>query len=191
VSKATRAERDLADQLDAIYETLPTIVCQGKCAIACGAVPLTEAEARRLQVVTHQKPRTVLGFKALADFVPGREIERCIYLTDRDRCRAYAVRPLICRVWGLVSSLSCHHGCVPDRWLSESEFLRLAQAVERIGGRQLRTALNGLVNHGDSFTRIGSPTRPETEILDNAERVRGLRAVHGGRILLADKRYDP
>jgi len=192
MSKASRAERDVAEQLDAIYAALPKVACQGKCAIACGAVPLTDAEARRLQVVTHRKPRTVLGFQALVDFVPGRQIERCIYLTERDRCSAYDVRPLICRVWGVVSSLSCMHGCVPDRWLSESEFLRLAQAVERIGGgRLLRTALGGLVDHGDSFVRIGPPTRPEAEVAANAERVRGLRALHGGRILLADRRYDP
>jgi len=190
MSKASRrAVRDVAAQLDAIYARLPTVACQGKCAIACGAIPLTDAEARRLQVVTHRKPRTVLGFNGLVDFVPERAIERCIYLTEHDRCSAYAVRPLICRVWGVVSTLSCHHGCVPDRWLSESDFLRLAQAVERIGGgRQLRTALSGLTLHGDSFGRIGKPTVPEAEVLANAERTRGLRALHGGRIMIALRR---
>jgi len=131
--------------LDRLYAELPTIHCQGRCGIACGPLPLTDLEARRLQLTTHVKPRTVI--KLLADGAPHTEKprERCVYLTAADRCSAYAVRPLICRAWGLVKMLSCMHGCVPDRWLSDFELLRLAETVERLGGgRVVRTTPEGL-----------------------------------------------
>jgi Fe-S-cluster containining protein len=55
---------------------------------------------------------------------------------DRGRglCRAYHVRPAICRLWGVVRSLACPHGCVPERWLSDDEgyrFIRRAMALGR------------------------------------------------------------
>jgi len=179
---------DTFAQLDALYAELPAIACQGKCAIACGSIPLAPAEARRLQLVTHKKPRTVPGLVALSDFAPPELRERCVYLTTNERCSAYAVRPLLCRAWGLIRSLSCMHGCVPDHWLKDTDFLRLAQAVERLGGGMLlRTAPDGLVHVDGSFSRVGPITRSAAEIEENAERTRSLRALHGGRILLATK----
>lgn len=187
MSKAGKLATAFA-QLDAIYAELPTIACQGACAIACGPIPLTDLEARRLQLATHVKPRTVI--KLLVDGGVERPRERCIYLED-DRCRVYAVRPLICRAWGLVRMLSCMRGCLPDRWLKDTEFVRLAQAVERLGGgRVIRTGPDGLTAvPGERFGGIVT-TRSDAEIEAHSERVRSLRALHGGRIILADRRID-
>ncbi|HEV2379781.1 MAG TPA: hypothetical protein VG206_08280 [Terriglobia bacterium] len=33
----------------------------------------------------------------------------------------YGVRPLICRLWGLVKAMRCPHGCEPEQWLSDEE----------------------------------------------------------------------
>jgi Fe-S-cluster containining protein len=176
-------------QLDALYAELPPIVCQGRCAIACGAIPLTDLEARRLQLATHTQPRTRPGLVALQNFAPPQLRERCVYLTPEDRCSVYAIRPLICRVWGLVRMLSCMHGCVPDRWLQDVEFLRLAQRVERIaGGRVVRTGPQGLEHTpGESFASVGvgAPLRSAAAIERTAERTRTLRALHGGRVIVA------
>jgi uncharacterized protein len=175
-------------KLDAIYAELPTIACKGECAIACGAIPLSDLEARRLQLATHQKPRTRPGLDALSDFATAPMRERCIYLTDRDRCSVYTIRPLICRAWGLLRMLSCMHGCVPDRWLKDQEFLRLAQRIEALGrgAGVLRTGPQGLEHvEGESFLAMGQPTRSAERIEADAERTRGLRALHGGRIILA------
>jgi Fe-S-cluster containining protein len=173
VSKPSRAERVVAAQLDALYAELPTIACQGRCAVSCkGGIPLTDHEAKRLQMATHRKPRTD------AD-------GRCVYLNAAERCDAYAVRPLMCRAWGLVASLSCMHGCVPDRWLPAVEFLRIAQAIERLGGgRLIQTVPEGLALYGDSFARLMVTTSP-AGVAAQEERVRHLRALHGGRILAA------
>src|SRR3982751_2209804 len=117
--------------LDAIYAQLPTVQCQGQCAVGCGPVPLTDLEGQRLQAATHQKPRTIPLTPDFALVGQPTPRERCVYLTPAARCAAYAVRPLLCRVWGTVKMLSCMHGCLPDRWLTEREFVALAAAVER------------------------------------------------------------
>jgi uncharacterized protein len=185
MSKATAADRARFAQLDALYAELPTVACQGLCAIGCGAIPLTDLEARRLQLATHVKPRTVPGI--VTDGGAPRPAERCIYLRQ-DCCTVYAARPLICRVWGVVQMLSCPRGCLPDRWLSDLEFVRIAQAVERLGGgRVLRTGADGLSHiPGESFCALRpAPGRTAAAIEADAERTRGLRALHGGRILSA------
>jgi len=180
MSKPGRKLHAAFAKLDAAYATLPTLACRGLCSVACGPIVLTDVEARRLQLATHRAPRTV-------------EDNRCVYLTPAGRCSAYDVRPLICRAWGLVRMLSCHHGCLPDRWLADDEFLRLAQAVEALGGgRVLRTTDAGLEHvAGESFGRIGPVTRSPASIERQSERVRGLRALFGGRILAAVDRNDP
>src|SRR2546429_6087610 len=30
------------------------------------------------------------------------------------RCTVYEVRPMICRLWGMVEGMQCPHGCVPE-----------------------------------------------------------------------------
>lgn len=188
--KISRRDREAFAALDAIYAQMPSILCTGKCAGACGAIPLTDLEARRLQLAGHQKARTL---PMAATDQDGAAQQRCIYLTPTNRCSVYAARPLICRAYGLVRMLSCPFGCVPDRWLKDLDFLHLAHAIERIGGgRVLRTGPDGLSHEpGESYTRIeaeralGPPRFSPEQMERNSERTRGLRALHGGRILIA------
>lgn len=185
--KAAAKLAALAERLDALYARLPAIACRGECAVACGSIVLTKLEGRRLQVATHIKPRTVFLPVAIVDAHGDRRHERCIYLDARDRCRAYAVRPFICRVFGLVRLLSCPRGCVPDAWLRETEFAAIAREVEALGGgRVLQTTAHGLVDTGQHFSAL-HPQRPEADIDADAERTRSLRALHGGRIVFAGK----
>lgn len=176
--------------LEAIYARLPAVPCKGLCAIGCGTMSLTDLEARRLQVTAHVKPRTVI--KVLADGPPSTERprQRCIYLTPADRCSVYAQRPLICRIWGAVKGLSCPHGCVPDRWLTELEFVAIASEVERLGGgRLLETCEGGLTVAPLAYADLPvyRVRGQESRLDEDAERTRSLRALHGGRILYAGK----
>lgn len=181
MSKPTRAEREAFAALDALYAQLPAIACARRCGISCqGGILLTDVEARRLQLATHCKPRTT------------NARGRCVYLSADERCTVHPIRPLICRVWGLVKRLSCMHGCVPAQWLDDRAFLDLAVAVERVGGgRVLRTTIEGLVHApGESFGKLAAavaiaPRVDDTTIAVEAERVLHLRALHGGRILVA------
>jgi Fe-S-cluster containining protein len=171
--KAARKLADLLAQLDALYAELPTVACRGLCAQACAAIPLTDLEVHRLQHATHCKPRTV-----------GEN--RCVYLTPTERCGVYAIRPLICRAYGVVPMLSCPHGCMPDRWLGMAEYFRLAKAIERIGGgRVLRTGPNGLAcTPGETYANIPVIRSPDA-IAATEARTRALRALHGGFIQIA------
>jgi Fe-S-cluster containining protein len=177
-------------RLDAVYARLPTIECRRRCAIACGPILATDLEARRLQATTHVKPRTVL--RVLADGPPStaHERERCIYLHNERDCSAYAVRPLICRVFGLVRQLSCPHGCIPSSWLTDLEFVAIAREVERLdGSRLLRTTPAGLALEPRGFLDlpVEQSIRTPEQLAAHAERVRNLRALHGGRIVAALK----
>jgi len=105
----------------------------------------------------------------------------CVYLTSKRRCSVYDARPLMCRVWGVIKSLSCMHGCIPERWLTPSEFLAIAQELERIGGDLFVTTTEGLKPH-KSYREI-QQTIPDEQIEAYDERTRGLRALHGGHII--------
>jgi Fe-S-cluster containining protein len=170
-----KTDRKRAAKLEALYARLPTVACRGLCAEACGPVPMTTFEAVRLRRADprHRWPMVVLR----------NERPRCCYLTDADRCGVYDVRPLVCRVWGTVKRLSCMHGCTPDRWLTDHEFAALAQAAERLGGALVVSDLGALRKSDQSFFDLDA-SAVSPEFADHwAEVVRGLRALHGGRIV--------
>lgn len=188
MSKLSRRDAEAIAKLEAIYASLPTVACQGRCSGSCGVVPLTDLEARRLQVVSHRKPRVL---PVVAHTEMGSASQRCVYLTDAGRCSVYAARPLLCRVWGVLHALSCPFGCVPSRWVGSEEFMRIALAVEDIGGgRVLRTDVTGVVDGGESFAVVDAQSRlahrrTSDAIARDDERTRHLRALFGGRIIIA------
>lgn len=44
----------------------------------------------------------------------------CVFLKER-RCSIYAIRPLLCRLYGLVEAMPCAFGCTPERQLTREE----------------------------------------------------------------------
>ena len=174
----TRGERRFLEavaKLDALYARLPTIECKGKCAMACGPIILTELEGTRLRTMDQHR-RNPSTHNDLT----------CVYLTKSKRCGVYAFRPLICRAYGLVRMMSCPFGCVPSQWMKDTEFLQVAQEVEKIGGRLCMTGAGGARELGDTFLRI-VPQIPEAEIEAHSERVRAARALLGGYVVGAPK----
>lgn len=56
-------------------------------------------------------------------------------LTEEHRCSVYEIRPMICRLWGLVRGMPCPYGCRPEGGLlPDEEGQRLLREAERIGG---------------------------------------------------------
>lgn len=102
-------------------DPLPTLVCQRKCQESCGPIAATPRE--RLHILrTHHR--------VLAPDHTGR---RCRLLTTDGACSVYADRPMICRLYGLVESMRCPHGCEPSRWLTEAEaFASLTEAAHAV-----------------------------------------------------------
>lgn len=109
-------------RLDAIYAQLPTIACQRKCVACCGPVAVWPTERQRLEAATGRRFDVTLE-------------QQCSYL-DRINglCTAYAVRPLICRVWGTMQRMACPHGCTPSRQLSHEEFMGIAAELTQLDG---------------------------------------------------------
>lgn len=130
-----------AAQLDEIYAKLPRIDCRKRCQAFCGAtIPMSKVELRRME--------RLLG-KEL--WFPVHKKPVCPVLDVKTGgCKAYGVRPAICRLWGLTEGMACPHGCVPERWLSVEECHEILEKVEEIGrGRLFFRGVEQMTVEGD------------------------------------------
>lgn len=99
--------------LEALYEQLPVVRCQGLCADSCASMGMTVLEQRHIRARTGKSlPLAHAG-------------HLCEALTMLRQCGVYEARPMICRIWGMVAAMRCDYGCVP-----EGGFLSDAQAYE-------------------------------------------------------------
>ena len=124
-------------ELTAIYAEVPDMLdCKGLCHDSCGPIPLTKREWQRLDMRGVQIPDAMKAVEEIA--ATGGEWS-CPALVD-NRCSAYDVRPLICRLYGTVDipSLRCTHGCRPKGGYLTDEQARLLieRALEAGGGEQ-------------------------------------------------------
>ena len=117
-------------QLEALYASMPSIDCQMLCHPACGPIVMSRREHERL--VGAHGPR-----EAEADLV-------CPYLgRESGLCGAYEVRPLICRLWGVVETMRCEWGCVPERYLTEAEAEALLAEAQTLSNGAVGTVWPG------------------------------------------------
>ncbi len=114
-----------SSELAAIYAEIPAIACKRKCANSCGLVAqynlMSPAEARRLS-----------WYERIPD--PADPL-RCELLEHGvGLCRVYAMRPVICRLWGVVDvdGMRCPFGCTPERWLTDEESRDILRRVDAI-----------------------------------------------------------
>lgn len=120
--------------IEALYAELPGIACRGLCAVSCGPAPMTHRERERLE------------HAAGAPVVAATPEMNCSLLVDGE-CSMYALRPLICRLWGVVEGMRCPFGCVPVRMLSDVEARELIDRIGVLAGddggplRQFRLAI--------------------------------------------------
>lgn len=136
-------------ELDALYATLPEMHCQGYCHDSCGPIDPAVREKARI-VERARKPLTCGKYAS------------CSMLTEQRKCSVYDIRPMICRLWGLVRSMPCPYGCRPEGGLlPDEDGVRLLVESERIGGSPA----------GDRATRVMTQM---LEVLSNEDlRVRG------------------
>lgn len=113
----------MSERVSDLYRRIPEIHCKGLCADSCGVIVLQEQE---MQAIGEVPPKT------LADGLA------CPLLTAKGQCSAYANRPLICRLWGVIKirTFRCPHGCRPKRWLSDDEGRALIDEALAIDPRQ-------------------------------------------------------
>jgi hypothetical protein len=104
-----------------LYDKLPVIECRGHCADACTAIEMSVRERLDLEGAIGQ-PCGVDGAGKCNALVNGR-------------CSAYALRPFICRMWGVVESMPCPYGCKPAGGLMpDAEAFALLADAMAIGG---------------------------------------------------------
>lgn len=76
-------------------------------------------------------------------------------LTADRRCGVYEVRPLICRLWGIIESLPCPYGCVPEGgYLPDEDGWRLLLAADLIGGTPSREEFRRLMDGVAAFDAL-------------------------------------
>jgi hypothetical protein len=114
----------------ALYARLPALDCRRECAHACGPIVATEVEWARIASAT--------GGPTWGDDTVCPHLDR-----DAALCRAHALRPLICRLWGVVETMPCPHGCEPERWLSAAEADALIDEVIALAGGHLASGWYG------------------------------------------------
>jgi Fe-S-cluster containining protein len=130
--------------LAALYAELPVIACAGKCAESGGPVFMSRVEwqavcraggERHADALTerehhHQQDRLVGGEPVARSDSRSVSALTCPYL-ENERCSVYEVRPMLCRLWGVVESMECPWGCRPERYLTRDEgYAFLARAAE-------------------------------------------------------------
>ena len=127
-AKSIRLPLKILSAVDALYGKLPALACKGLCSDSCGAVPMTAFEWTRVVAHFGREPAPRLRD---ADGTPW-----CPMLNEKRQCDVYAVRPLLCRLWGLidVDGMRCPHGCVPEWWLTSEESRVLMTEISRISG---------------------------------------------------------
>lgn len=108
--------------LDELYAELPTLNCKRLCSESCGPVIMGRIEWQSV-------------CRAVREERLGLAEDLTCPILENGLCAAYEVRPMLCRLWGIVETMKCPWGCVPERWLTNeegSEFLARAADVSRV-----------------------------------------------------------
>lgn len=112
-------------RLEALYARLPRLECRRLCQEACGPIVMFRPEWDRLVEFLMYEPSPTPDQAARL---------RCPLLDESSgRCSVYRIRPMICRLFGLVERMRCPFGCEPERWLTDEEARGLMDQVNRIG----------------------------------------------------------
>lgn len=101
-------------KLKQIYDSLPTFTCREGCSWCCGNVPIAPIEILNIaKFIKANKVRIR---------IPTMAHLSCAFMI-RGRCSIYEVRPLYCRLYGVVddAGMKCPHGCKPSQLLTEDE----------------------------------------------------------------------
>lgn len=96
-----------------LYRELPTIACAGLCQQSCGPIEMTQVEFDLICRHLGRRPPHAIVEAGRGTVLLLSPDLNCPLLSAAGRCLAYGVRPLICRLWGLVEGMRCPHGCRP------------------------------------------------------------------------------
>lgn len=126
-------------KLDRIYARLPKIKCKGKCYTSCGIIPMTKIEKDR--IIEKVGFTGIDPFPPLSQYIDDFNAHMDVTCKMLDpvtkKCTIYAIRPYICRLYGLTKGLPCRYGCIPERWLSQKEAFLIRWEIEKLKGNSM------------------------------------------------------
>lgn len=124
-------------KLQRLYSRLPRINCKKKCHESCGPIVMSEVE---MDLISERLGYNPFGDAQIQEInkkaKEGKTKNECLtcpLLDNSKMCTIYDIRPMICRIFGLVKKLRCPHGCVPAKWLNDRQakhFLDLADSIK-------------------------------------------------------------
>lgn len=117
--------------LDDLYDQLPSLECKGLCHDSCTVIPASELERRRI-AATGKTLGPPISHEYLRTLVASGRTPRCPALGPLNTCTVYAIRPFICRAFGVAAGLRCEHGCIPDKILPDGELQRVLARIEQL-----------------------------------------------------------
>jgi Fe-S-cluster containining protein len=120
-------DRTVDAALDEMYDRVPVIDCIGVCRHTCTVIEMSQREHQRIaeRGVQLAQPAHRVDF---AEPTP------CPALGAFGQCTVHDIRPMVCRIWGVVEDLSCPHGCTPAEYLTHAEAMELMAASYEVGG---------------------------------------------------------
>lgn len=161
-------------ELRDLWDSIPDMAdCKGTCARSCGPIGCSRLERKLIEERAGRKLTTV------------PVIEACTMLKN-GLCSVYTIRPVICRIWGVVPSLPCPEGCVPERPMSDREGYGILAEVALLSGDPDGHAIRELVNNatpefwlkmGDHAS--GAPDISGTTIVNREPAARALYGMIG------------
>lgn len=139
-SQPDEAMTEALEALRELYDSLPTLNCQGHCWQCCGAIDASPVERAHIAELGVEIPVfTEEWARAWANDEPAY----CPAFSlgagglGKPGCTVYERRPMICRLWGVSDSMPCPYGCEPERRLSDRESFELLFKAMRAGGHPL------------------------------------------------------
>jgi Fe-S-cluster containining protein len=174
-ARKARPDRETVNtRLDVIYARLPAMECRGQCWDSCGSIGMTRPE----QQLVEQRHGVKLPIAAAFTGAQAR----CPALTMLGRCGVYDSRPLICRLWGLVPSMRCNWGCLPEGGLlSDAEgYLLMADVFELAGDHRGAANLRAMWGTPESAAKASAYLRASERARLEAFEVRRNLAERNG-----------
>lgn len=120
------------EQVKAIYAKIPTIACQKKCQAACGIIPVERVELKKIRKKARIDVEPFILSTPEVTMLFDSEKELCPLLSEHGLCTVYEVRPLVCRLFGVVEDFRCPEGCVPSRLLTKEEASEMAYQLRQL-----------------------------------------------------------
>jgi hypothetical protein len=119
------------EKLDRVYRQIPKSTCDPNCGACCGILYPSLAEIRAVKEYCATKNKPYKDFVMVGD---------CPYLMADKSCEIYSVRPFLCRILGVSTSIPCPLGkCHTTKMLNHKQSSILYRDIYLKGKDKPRT----------------------------------------------------